>query len=216
MKVKCYHINKLGKWWGFLHIRLVFWSSVCSLGKLGMGQGSTMSLVQTPPCTPGMSLTLGASSPGAARSYLLLPPVRMGQMGITTKDILHCTCIITIISLVNLILTHWKLRRIFLGHHYPPSVHSGWMFRWASHNLSLQSFIAAFVSLQGYSAHEQPERAEPQPAGGGSDRAGGRHGRRRERRQWSREERQHGESQPVVAQHHWDAQTTAGAAAVHH
>lgn len=76
------------------------------------------------------------------------------------------------------------------------------------------------TSLQGDSANEQPERAEPQPAGGGSDWADGWDGGRREgrgqRRRGSREEQQHRESQSGIAQHHRDAQTATSEAAVHH
>lgn len=77
--------------------------------------------------------------------------------------------------------------------------------------------------LQGNPAHEQPQRAQPQPAGGRADGAdgwdGGRSRSREGRGRWrcgSGEEQQYGESQPVVAEHHRDAQTAAGAATVHH
>lgn len=69
--------------------------------------------------------------------------------------------------------------------------------------------------LQGNTAHEQPECAQSQPAGGGSNGAVRWDGRRRAWR-WRREERQYGESQPVVTQHHRDAQTAASTAAVYH
>lgn len=77
--------------------------------------------------------------------------------------------------------------------------------------------------LQGHPAHEQPQCAQPQPAGGRTDGADGRDGGRSRSREgrgrWrcgSRQEQQHGESEPVVAEHHRDAQTAAGAATVHH
>lgn len=71
-----------------------------------------------------------------------------------------------------------------------------------------------FFCPQRHPAHEQPQRPEPQPAGGGADGANQRDGRREGGRR--REERQHGQPQPLVSQHHRDAQTAAGAAAVHH
>lgn len=69
------------------------------------------------------------------------------------------------------------------------------------------------MSLKGHPADEQPQRPEPQPAGG---RAYGADADRRGREGRSGQERQHGESEPVVAQHHRDAQTATSPAAFHH
>lgn len=72
------------------------------------------------------------------------------------------------------------------------------------------------LSLQGDPADEQPQRAEPQPAGRGSDGSVGRDGRSGRGAGRRREEQQHGESQQVVTEHHRDAQTAASTATVHY